>query len=156
MQWQSISIPYVQDGGRATTTGYPWNGDEPQVGELNPVALAALCRRLAEQTEPGVQFFFALWEGYGWIHGGSAVAFLQSCQDPPDTAGHPGTHAVPPAFAEKVMAGPRLLHPGRAYLLFTGPPEAAMDLGSWPTQDWFLPQSPDLIWSSDHSWCVAT
>ncbi|HEX7461209.1 MAG TPA: hypothetical protein VF317_03460 [Dermatophilaceae bacterium] len=50
----------------------------------------------------------------------------------------------------------RLHHPGRDYLLFSGPLEAAMDLGHWPSQDWFVPQSPSLIWPTDNSWCVAT
>jgi hypothetical protein len=31
-----------------------------------------------------------------------------------------------------------------------------MDLGHWPSQDWFVPQSPSLIWPTDNSWCVAT
>ena len=62
-----------------------------------------------------------------------------------DIARHPTT----------VMAGPRLHHPYRDYLLLTGPLDAATDLGYWPTTDWFIPQSPNLIWPSDHSWCVA-
>jgi hypothetical protein len=31
-----------------------------------------------------------------------------------------------------------------------------MDLGYWPSQDWFVPQSPSIIWPEDNSWCVAT
>jgi hypothetical protein len=42
------------------------------------------------------------------------------------------------------------------YLLFSGPLQAAMDLGHWPSQDWFVLQSPSLIWPADSSWCVAT
>jgi len=83
------------------------------------------------------------------------VAVLRASLGPPDTT-EPPAAAVPPAFREEVMSGRRLHHPGRDYLLFAGPLEAAMDLGHWPSQDWFVPQSPSLIWPTDHSWCVAT
>jgi hypothetical protein len=73
----------------------------------------------------------------------------------PGTARH-SVAAVPPAFREEVMTGRRLHHPGRDYILFSGPLEAAMDLGHWPSQDWFVPQSPSLIWPTDNSWCIAT
>jgi hypothetical protein len=64
--------------------------------------------------------------------------------------------AVPPAFREEVMTGGRLHHPGRDYFLFSGPLQVAMDLGHCPSRDWFVPQSPSLIWPADNSWCVAT
>ena len=31
-----------------------------------------------------------------------------------------------------------------------------MDLGHWPSQNWFCPQPPSLIWPADNTWCVAT
>src|SRR5450759_4615111 len=151
MQWQSISSPGVEDGtGRSTSGGKPWNGDEPLVGELEPQTLAALCRILAGHTDPALDCFFALWEGWGWIPGGESMAVLRALGTEPPAA------AVPPAFREEVMTGRRLHHPGRDYLLFSGPLEAAMDLGHWPSQDWFVPQSPSLIWPTDNSWCIAT
>ena len=156
MQWQSISSPRVEDGsGRPASGGAPWDGDEPQVGTLEPQARAALCRVLAEHTDPALECFFALWEGWGWIPGGRSVAALQASFASPGTT-EPPAAAVPPAFAEEVMSGRRLHHPGRDYLVFSGPLEAAMDLGRWPSQDWFLPQSPNLIWPMDNSWCIAT
>lgn len=54
------------------------------------------------------------------------------------------------------MTGRRLHHPGRDYPLFSGPLEAVKDLGHWPAQDWFVPQSPSLIWPTDNFGCVAT
>jgi hypothetical protein len=128
----------------------PWDGDQPLVGELEPPALAALCRILAGHTDPVLDCFFALWEGWGWIPGGESMAVLRALGKEPQAA------AVPPAFREEVMAGRRLHHPGRDYLLFSGPLEAAMDMGHWPSQDWFVPQSPSLIWPTDNSWFVAT
>jgi hypothetical protein len=151
MQWQSISSPGVEDGtGRSGSGGMPWDGDEPLVGELEPQTLAALCRILAGYTDPALGCFFALWEGWGWISGGKSVAVLRALGTESPAA------AVLPAFPEEVMTGRRLHHPGRDYLLFSGPLEAAMDLGHWPSQDWFVPQSPSLIWPADNSWCVAT
>lgn len=63
---------------------------------------------------------------------------------------------MPPAYDTEAMEGPRLHHPERDYLLFTGPLEAATAMGRWLTPDWFDAQSPNLFWPADHSWCVAT
>jgi len=38
---------------------------------------------------------------------------------------------------EGVLSGGRLHHPERDYLIFTGPLDAAMDLGYRPSRDWF-------------------
>lgn len=160
MQWQSIISPSHGEDGREATRGVAWDGDEPSTGELEPEALAALCRVLAEHTDPALATLFALWDGYGWIHGSPGVALLEakatdSVLEPAGEDAAPAT--VPPAFSEEVMAGPRLHHPGRDYLLFTGPLEAATDMGWWwPAKDWFEPQSPNLFWPADQSWCVAT
>ena len=128
----------------------PWDGDEPLVGELEPQTLAALCRILAGHTEPAQDCFFALWEGWGWTPGGDSMTVLRPVGTEPQAA------AEPPAFREEVMTGRRLHHPGRDYLLFSGPLEAAVDLGHWPSHDRFRPQSPSLIWPADNSWCTAT
>ena len=149
-QWQSISSPRVGDGsGRATSTGQAWEGDEPTVGRLDPAALGSLCQVLAGHTAPGAECCFALWEGFGWIRGSPAVAFYQ----PP--SGAAGAD-VAPAFDAAVLAGPRLHLPGRDYLLFTGPLDAAAQMGWWPEVDWFIAQSPNLFWPADRSWCVAS
>lgn len=63
---------------------------------------------------------------------------------------------IPPAFAAAAMAGPRLHLPGRNYLLFTGELDAAAQMGWWEAEDWFAPQSPNLFWPVDRSWCVAS
>lgn len=156
MQWQSISSPRVEDGsGRSASGGMPWDGDEPLVGELAPQTLAELCRLIVGHSNPVLECFFALWEGWGWIPGGESMSVLRASQWEPGTT-RPPAAAVPPAFGEEVMSGRRLHHPGRDYLLFSGPLEAAMDLGHWLHQDWFVPQPPSIIWPTDNSWCVAT
>jgi len=151
MQWQSLSSPGVEDGaGHSTSGGMPWDGGEPLVGELEPQTLAVLCGILARHTDPASDCFFALWEGWGWIPGGRSMAVLRPVGTEAPAA------AVPPAFGEEVRTGRRLHHPGRDYLLFCGPLEAAGDLGHWHAPDWFSPQPPSLFWPADSSWCVAT
>lgn len=149
MQWQSISTPRVEDGsGRTPSVGRAWQGEDPEVGSLETSALETLCQVLAAHTPAGSDCCFALWERWGWITGSPAVASFWP-------RGH-REQSVPPALAPEVMAGPRLRHPGRDYLLFTGPLAAAMSMGQWPEPDWFLPQSPNPFWPADRSWCVAT
>ena len=45
--------------------------------------------------------------------------------------------------------------PGRNHLVFRGPLRAALRLGHQVTE-WFLPQSPSLLWPADRSWCLGT
>lgn len=42
---------------------------------------------------------------------------------------------------------------GRSYRLFAAPKGAFME---WPGMDSIGPQSANLIWPIDHSWCIAT
>lgn len=63
---------------------------------------------------------------------------------------------VVPAVSDEVWAGRRLRHPNRDYLLFRGYLIAALDMGHWSMPDWFLPQSPNILWPEDRSWCAAT
>jgi hypothetical protein len=46
--------------------------------------------------------------------------------------------------------------PKRQYFLFQGPLDAAIELGWMLDDGFFVPQSPNLFWPDDHSWCVAT
>lgn len=46
-----------------------------------------------------------------------------------------------------------MCHPGRDYLLFSGPLLAAAEIVD-PAGIWA--QSPNLFWPADRSWCVAT
>ncbi len=122
-----------------------WPGAEPEVGNLEPETLRTLCGVLAKHTAPEQGCFFALWEGYGWIHGSPSVAVI--------TFDGASSEPIPPAFPPEVIGGPRLHHPHRDYLLFTGPLFAALDLGD---QRGVWSQSPNLFWPADRSWCVTT
>ncbi len=127
-----------------------WKGSTPDDGDLEPESLVALLDVLARHTDSTDRCWFCLWDGYGWLRGSSTTQMFVATLD--------GTE--PPAPAER--HSPALNYeacvelPGRRYVLFAGPLEAAVELGNSPLPDWFLPQSPNIFWPDDVSWCVAT
>jgi hypothetical protein len=106
-----------------------WTGAAPHDGDLEPASLAALLDVLAAHTARPQRCWLCLWEGYGWL---------------------------PHEWLDASASGSRLELPHRRYLLFEGPLDAVAELGDWPLPDWFLPQSPNIWWPADASWCVAT
>ena len=99
MQWHAIATTRVEDGsGRAPSRGRDWDGEEPQEGHLESGALKRLCQVLADHTESSVECRFALWEGYGWIHGSPSTALLT-------WPGRTST-TVAPSFSAEAMRGP--------------------------------------------------
>jgi hypothetical protein len=133
-------------------------------GELAPELLAALCDVLAPHTSTPDRCWFSLWEGWGWVDGSPSAAVLAEG----------GPFDMAPAFPPEIMNGPRVVLPGREYILFEGPLDAATEMGersgeqvaaahpdldvraSGINPDLFTPQSPSLFWPDDHAWCVAT
>ncbi len=126
-----------------------WTGSVPDQGDLEPESLAAVLDVLARHTATAQRCWFAVWEGYGWLPGGTRVTFVATSD---------GT--LPPAAAERHFAAinydARVELPHRKYLLFGGPLNAALEIGDWPAPNWFLPHSPNIFWPDDVSWCVAT
>lgn len=124
-------------------------------GDLPEDALWRLIGILACHTDTPDDCYFGLWDGFGDIHGGSAVimATLSDGLDDP-----PSAPTVPPAFPPEVIEGPRLRIPARDYILFRGPLSEA---GQWGAAE-LLPgvprriNSPNLIWPADRKWFVAT
>jgi hypothetical protein len=136
---------------------------EPDVGELAPTLLSALCDLLGGYTATPERCWFCLWDGWGWIHGSPAVGVLLAGE-----AREPVIE-VPPAFGLEILDGPRVSIPGREYILFEGPLSAAGEWGwrsgellsaAYPERDLdpdeFEPQSPSIFWPEDRAWCVAT
>jgi hypothetical protein len=118
---------------------------EAEIGTLDPGLYAALGDLLEAHTSTPGHCWFCLWDGYGQLEGGAAVARLYvegaepASQDP-----------EPPEFASEVMSGPRVSIPGREYFLLEG------RLQGWEhffDQGW---ASPEIIWPDDRAWCVAT
>jgi hypothetical protein len=71
--------------------------------------------------------------------------------DGTSTVTHPG-----PAFGPAVLAAPRLQLPAREYLVLRGTLADVPSLGHELPWGAFSPQSPNLLWPDDASWCVAT
>jgi hypothetical protein len=141
-QFHAISRPAV-----STPTGpAPWDGEDPPEGNLPAELLRILCATLVQHTSTPSSCWFCLWDGYGWLHGSPSVAIMSS---------H-GSIPVPPAFPAEVLEGPRVRLPSRDYLLFTAPLTAAPQLGWTDPYGFFFPQSPNLFWPTDHTWCVAS
>jgi hypothetical protein len=150
MQWHAIST-----GPRAEAqTGVPsWPGSDPEVGNLPPAELAGVLEILARITADPGDCYHAVWDGWAWLHGTGATIFAYHASEQRPVSPPP---PLPPALPEDVLAGPRLRHPGRDYLLFRGPLRAALSTGHQVTTDWRLPQSPSLLWPADGSWLLAT
>lgn len=137
MQWHAIAGTLAGAARRPGTV--VWDGSEPEEGNLGREALPKLCAVLARHTPTREVCYFALWEGYGWLPGSPSAS--------PD---------FPTSFPAEAMNNPRLHHPGRNYLLFSGPLEAATKIGWYFPDGWFAMQSPNLFRPADRSWCVAT
>ncbi len=161
MQWHSIAgeVQHTRTEGRwprrrsVVRTTSEWPGSAPRQGELPPAQLSAVLDVLAGFTADGADCYSALWEGWGWLNEGSWGVLVASDH----LHGRPPCVRPEPAgLPDDVLAGPRLRHPGRDYLLFRGPLRAALRMGHQVRADWFDPQSPNLLWPPDRSWCLAT
>jgi len=144
VDWNAIrSRPPMQSfSGR----GSPGN---PEWGLLRPHALTRLCEILRRHTTTPDTCWFALWEGWGWMHT-AANAWLTPF-------GGPAIDDPNPPVGEYLNpAAPTFSLPTRTYLLYGGPIDAAPAIGHWPTPSLFQPQSPSLMWPNDHAWCLAT
>ena len=160
MAWDDIAGVTETEVDRSVVRTSAWPGPEPEEGNLLPRALGALCRLLESHTSTPDRGIFALWDGYGWIHGSPSVGMLR-----PERSWFPRLTrslrrrraSVPSGLPkEAVVDLPRLQHPGRDYLLFSGSLDAVAAMGWQAEEDWFLAQSPNLFWPDDHAWCVAT
>jgi hypothetical protein len=129
-------------------TSAAWSGAVPDQGDLEPESLAALLAILARHTGSVQHCWFAVWEGHGWLRPSGPILFASTDGTPP-----------PPTTDRRFAAidfDARIELPQRKYLLFSGPLDGALEIGNWPTAEWFLPHSPNIFWPDDLSWCVAT
>lgn len=110
----------------------------PHRGTLEPDELAVLIEHLDRHTGRAGSCWFAIWDGYGWIQGNTAVAELRPSGDP---TVNPGPLAVPAA---------RVKVPGRSLILYRGPIADA----AAPSLD--FGQGPNLWWPADRRWCVCS
>lgn len=97
---------------------------------------------LASHTTTPERCWWCVWEGYGQLHGGSAVASLTST----GTSGR-----ISPVAPLEVLRGPRVVVPQREYFLLVGPLASVGEL-----YDQLWQQSPNAWWPEDRAWFVAT
>lgn len=127
-----------------------WDNGQPVIGALDEPDSQTLIDTLACHTTTEDNAYFGLWEGSGHFHssGGIRIGI--------DEAGNSFSEPIPvtPAAA-RLAAGPRLRHPGRAYLLMNGPLTAAHTIaeliGATP-----FPLSGNLVWPADRTWFIGT
>lgn len=143
MQWHGI----VGSPDSLNMKNSLWDGANPCRGSLPPLSLSVLCDRLAQgQHEPDC--YFCLWEGYGgletygWLEGDVTSDSKMTAQD---------RHI----FTSDELSRPRLHLPHRDYVVLAGPLRSALRIGSFAANS-FWPQSPNLFWPADRTWCVAT
>jgi hypothetical protein len=114
--------------------------------------LARLCDVLAGHTGSAGRCWFCVGDGYGQTSGPQAtVTFTAEDDSIADTAEPEPELILPPEFPPEVIDGPRVRLPQRDYLLLEGPLDAAGEVAMG-----IFPQSPNLFWPDDRSWCVAT
>jgi hypothetical protein len=132
-QFHSIALPPTPPAGPA-----PWNSQGPERGSLDAADAEALVELLAGYTGTPSSCWFCIWDGWGWDTAMSAAV--------PGEVPIPIPDPVPP----EVRQGPRVRLPGRDYLLYTGPIDAALAFAGTPGQ------TPSLWWPADRAWCVAS
>lgn len=132
-QFHSIALPPGQPAGPA-----PWNGQGPERGSLDLADAETLIELLRPHTSSPAACLFCMWDGWGW----DTAMYVAL----PGEAPIPVPDPVPP----EVRHGPRVQLPGRDYLLYTGPVDAALAFAGSPGQ------TPNLWWPADRAWCVAS
>jgi hypothetical protein len=134
MQFNSIAAPMP---GRENAR-LMWSG-EPRLGVLSGRQAGALIPLLATHTLTPDRCWFCLWEGYGYLTGGTAVTYFWPVGEPKP----PPEHLRPP---QPKLSKSRVRLPHRDYVLFTG---SVTDADGWE-------DGPNLWWPDDRAWCVAS
>lgn len=144
MQWHAIvgSPDYLD------MRGSLWDGANPCRGELAHSALAVLCDRLAGDPQNEPDCYFCLWEGYGGL---DTYGWLETTLAPYSKVAVRDRHI----FTSDELSRSRLHLPGRDYVVLAGPLRNALRIGSFGVES-FSPQSPNLFWPANRTWCVAS
>jgi hypothetical protein len=127
-----------------------WDGADPSLGGLDHFALTVLCDRLAEDAgkEPGC--YFSLWEGYGGLE---KYGWLEDVAPPRSKVDGQDRHIL---TADEINRSRSRLHlPHRDYVVLEGPLRGALRIGRF-SLGIFWPQSPNIFWPADYTWCVAS
>ncbi len=150
-------------------------GPGDHIGGLGNETLGTLLEILSNFTIAHEECFFAVWEGYGWMHPGS-IATLKPLRYPKlhrffrpialrisfrrirrrmRTQVHSLDHLESHTLPKGIMNSERFSLPNREYLLMRGPLSEARKIG-WVFSESFQSQSPNLLWPRDRGWILAT
>jgi len=143
MQWHAI----VGSPDYLNMTGSLWNGANPGRGNLAHSVLSVLCDQLAQYPEEP-DCYFCLWEGYGGL---DTYGWLETTLGSDSKVTARDRHI----FTSDELSRSRLRLPDRDYVVLAGPLRNASRIGSFAA-DLFWPQSPNLFWPADRTWCVAS
>ncbi|HEY2442506.1 MAG TPA: hypothetical protein VGI31_05190 [Streptosporangiaceae bacterium] len=132
-QFHSIALPPAAPAGPP-----PWQSQGPERGTLDIADAQELIGLLGPRTATPGDCLFCMWDGWGWD-----AATIVALPDDPQL---PVPDLVPP----EVRYGPHVELPGRDYLLYTGPIDAALAFAGSHGQ------TPNLWWPADRAWCVAS
>ena len=114
---------------------------------------------VAGHTGAGERCWFCVWEG-GWIRGpGSLNVALDASWDERAEIQRQWEAAWQLPFPREALTEPCVRLPGRKYFLLEGPLDAVREIGAWTHwqgRSRFTPESPNLWWPDDRTWCVAT
>jgi hypothetical protein len=134
-QFHSVALP------QEPTAAQPLFS-RPSVGSPHPPDAMVLSEVLRGATATPEQCFFCLWDGYSWER---RSILLTRRGEPPIRR--------PGPLPEEVLRGPRVHHPIRNYLLYTGAVEAV--IAPELIGDRNL-HAANLWWPADRAWCVAS
>ncbi len=143
MQWHAI----VGSPDYLNMKGSLWEGENPRRGSLAHSTLHALCDRLAEGHDAD-DCYFCLWEGHGELE---TYGWLETTLAPHSKVAARNRHT----FTSDEITRSRLHLPDRDYVVLAGPLRSALRIGSFAAE-LFWPQSPNLFWPADRTWCVAS
>ena len=123
--------------------------DDSGHGKISPQVMSDLIEVLNKFTQPSTPCYIGFWEGYGiW----DTPGYFVLGGDHEDARRLSEAHFV--TLPDGSESSPKLELPNRNYILMRGILSESLKLGSG-TWDWFIPQSPNLLWPPDRSWCVA-
>jgi hypothetical protein len=145
MQWHAI----VGSPDHLNIRDSLWDGANPCRGTLTYRALTVLCDRLAEDAEDEPNCYFCLWDGYGGLE--TTYGWLKTTLASDSKVTVRDRHI----FTSGELSRSRLQLPGRNYVVLAGSLRNALRIGSFAAES-FWPQSPNLFWSADRTWCVAS
>jgi hypothetical protein len=129
VQWHEIALPFVRPMAEP-----PWRGQGPAEGSLYGPDAEALIEHLVRATDAADTCYLCIWDGYG-----GGVSYAAPAPQKSELPRRRDQHAS-------------VIMPFREYVLYERPllDATSFEIGGR------RPQTPNLWWPSDRSWCVAS